>query len=32
VEDLLGPADAIAVINDGLALYRRLRRGELVKS
>jgi inorganic pyrophosphatase len=32
VQDLLGPADAIAIINDALALYRRLRRGELAKS
>jgi inorganic pyrophosphatase len=32
VEDLLGPAQAIAIINDALALYRRLRRGELTKS
>ena len=29
VEDLLGPADAIAVITEALDLYRRLRRGEL---
>jgi inorganic pyrophosphatase len=32
VKDLLGPGDAIAIINDALALYRRLRRGELAKS
>ena len=31
VEDLLGPADAVAVIRDGLDMYRRLRRGELPK-
>jgi inorganic pyrophosphatase len=31
VEDMLGPAEAIAIINDALALYRRLRRGELAK-
>src|SRR5262249_43877328 len=29
VEDLLGPADAVAIIRDALELYRRLRRGEL---
>jgi inorganic pyrophosphatase len=29
VEDLLGPAEAIEIINDALNLYRRLRRGEL---
>ncbi len=29
VEDLLGPAEAIGIINDALELYRRLRRGEL---
>lgn len=32
VEDLLGPAEAIGIINDALELYRRLRRGELAKS
>jgi inorganic pyrophosphatase len=33
VEDLLGPADALAIIADALELYRKLRRGELdVKS
>jgi inorganic pyrophosphatase len=31
VEDMLGPAEAIAIINEALALYRRLRRGELSK-
>jgi inorganic pyrophosphatase len=31
VEDLLGPAEAIGIINAALALYRRLRRGELAK-
>jgi hypothetical protein len=31
VEDMLGPSEAIAIINDALALYRRLRRGELGK-
>ena len=32
VEDLLGPDEAISIINDGLNLYRRLRRGELAKA
>ena len=32
VEDMLGPADAITIINDALNLYRRLRRGELAKA
>jgi inorganic pyrophosphatase len=31
VEDLLGPADAIRIIRDALELYRKLRRGEIVK-
>ncbi len=31
VEDLLGPSEAVAIINDALELYRRLRRGELAK-
>jgi len=31
VEDLLGPAEAIGIIRDALELYRKLRRGELVK-
>jgi inorganic pyrophosphatase len=29
VEDLLGPGDAIAIINDALNMYKRLRRGEI---
>ena len=29
VEDLLGPAEAINLIRDGLDMYRKLRRGEL---
>lgn len=29
VEDLLGPSEAIAIINEALAHYRRLRRGEI---
>ena len=29
VEDLLGPADALRIVEDALELYRRLRRGEL---
>ena len=32
VEELLGPAEAIEIINDALNLYRRLRRGELTKA
>ena len=32
VEDLLGPDDAITIINEALNLYRRLRRGELAKA
>jgi inorganic pyrophosphatase len=31
VEDLLGPEDATKIIREGLDLYRRLRRGELLK-
>jgi inorganic pyrophosphatase len=31
VEDLLGPAEALRIIRDALELYRKLRRGELVK-
>ena len=31
VEDLLGPAEALRIIRDALELYRRLRRGELMK-
>ena len=27
---MLGPAEAIGIINDALDLYRRLRRGEIV--
>ena len=32
VEDLLGPEEAVKVIREALELYRRLRRGELVKA
>ena len=32
VEDMLGPEAALEIIRDALALYRRLRRGELGKS
>jgi hypothetical protein len=32
VEDLLGPEEAVTIIRDALELYRRLRRGELVKA
>jgi inorganic pyrophosphatase len=31
VEDLLGPPEALRIIRDALELYRKLRRGELVK-
>jgi inorganic pyrophosphatase len=31
VEDFMGPADAIRIVADALDLYRKLRRGELVK-
>jgi len=31
VEDLLGPDDAVTIIRDALELYRKLRRGEIVK-
>ena len=31
VEDLLGPKDAVRIIRDSLDLYRKLRRGEIVK-
>ena len=31
VEDLLGPEDAVKIIREALDLYRRLRRGELLK-
>ena len=32
VEEMLGPSEAIEIINDALNLYRRLRRGELTKA
>ena len=32
VEDLLGPAEAVNVILDALDLYRRMRRGEVLKA
>ena len=32
VEDMLGPEQAVAIIREALELYRRLRRGELVKT
>ncbi|HEV8318672.1 MAG TPA: inorganic diphosphatase [Vicinamibacterales bacterium] len=32
VEDLLGPREAIEIIRDALELYRKLRRGELLKA
>jgi inorganic pyrophosphatase len=31
VEDFMGPADAIRIVFDALDMYRKLRRGELVK-
>jgi inorganic pyrophosphatase len=31
VEDLLGPGEALTIIRDALELYRKLRRGEIVK-
>jgi inorganic pyrophosphatase len=32
VEDMLGPAEALRIIREALELYRKLRRGELVKA
>jgi inorganic pyrophosphatase len=32
VEDFMGPADAIRIVQDGLSMYRKLRRGELGES
>lgn len=32
VEDLLGPAEALRIIHEALELYRKLRRGELLKA
>jgi inorganic pyrophosphatase len=32
VEDMLGPAEALRIIRDALELYRKLRRGEIVKA
>jgi inorganic pyrophosphatase len=32
VEELLGPREAVTVIHEALALYRKLRRGEIEKS
>ena len=32
VEDLLGPGEAVTIIRDALELYRKLRRGEIVKA
>jgi inorganic pyrophosphatase len=31
VEDMLGPTEAVAIISEALELYRKLRRGELLK-
>jgi inorganic pyrophosphatase len=32
VEDLLGPGDAVQIIRDSLELYRKLRRGQLMRA
>jgi inorganic pyrophosphatase len=32
VEDFMGPADALRIVQDALSLYRKLRRGELGKA
>jgi inorganic pyrophosphatase len=32
VEDMLGPEEALGIIRDAFEMYRRLRRGELVKA
>lgn len=32
VEDFMGPAEAVGILADALALYRRLRRGELMRA
>jgi inorganic pyrophosphatase len=32
VEDFMGPADAIRIVQDALSMYRKLRRGELSKA
>jgi len=32
VDDMLGPGEAVTIIREALELYRRLRRGELMKS
>jgi inorganic pyrophosphatase len=31
VEDFMGPADAIRIVQEALAMYRKLRRGEIGK-
>ena len=31
VEDMLGPSEAVTVITEALDLYRRMRRGEVLK-
>ena len=31
VEDMIGPAEAVTVITEALELYRRMRRGEVLK-
>ena len=32
VEDMVGTSEAVTIIRDALELYRRLRRGELMKA
>jgi inorganic pyrophosphatase len=32
IDDFLGPAEALTIIREALELYRRLRRGELMKT
>ena len=32
IEDLLGPGDAVTIIREALELYRKLRRGEILKA
>jgi inorganic pyrophosphatase len=32
VEEFMGPSEAIRIVQDGLSMYRKLRRGELEKA
>jgi inorganic pyrophosphatase len=32
IEDVIGPADAIRILQEALSLYRQLRRGELSRA